>query len=193
MVTIYLRRLGPFRIRSALPLFARAVTGRLPAQVRCRGGFSLVPLSSITAKNTAPTAGGLTAASAAPRSIVSRTLLAHITSPPAVAWLGPAPWPSSGRPRPLSRPAALTALGARGLQPSPAAAKSWASPHRVCCEAAGCQLVEDAEPVTDATPCIGVPSPRNRGAARPGETAARKVPCRECKHRVRFMSDRRTT
>ena len=97
----------------------------------------------------------------------SRTFSAHITSPPVVAWLGPAPWPSSGRPRPLSRPTALTASGARGLPPSPAAATSLSSPYGGCCDAVGCPLVEDVEPATDeAMPGIGIPAPRNPDAAR---------------------------
>jgi hypothetical protein len=74
--------------------------------------------------------------------------------------------PSSDRPLQLSRPAALTALGARGLPPSPAAAKSRASPHRECCDAAGCQLVQRVEPGTDdAMAGIEIPAPQNPDAA----------------------------
>jgi hypothetical protein len=96
--------------------------------------------------------------------------------------------PSSDRPLQLSRPAALTALGARGLPPSPAAAKSRASPHRECCDAAGCQLVQRVEPGTDdAMAGIEIPAPQNPDAAhlRINSSEERKVPCRECKHRVR--------
>lgn len=53
-----------------------------------------------------------------------RTFLAHITSPVAVAGLGPAPLPPTGRPLTLSRPAALRASGARDRPTSTALAES---------------------------------------------------------------------
>jgi hypothetical protein len=149
-----------------------------PESGSLRRGRARVPTAASAQKAPSPRPPGWCAGTAArgrpqPNSSVlthpstaSRTLLAHITSPPRVAGQGPAPWPSFDRPLQLSRPAALTALGARGLPPSPAAAKSRASPHRVCCDAAGCQLVQHVEPGTDdAMAAIEIPAPQNPDAA----------------------------
>ncbi len=97
---------------------------------------------------------------AIPSSNGPRTFLAHITSPLAVTELRPAPQLASGRPLPLSRPAAGTASGARDLPPTGA----LAGPFRGggCCDADAGPLIDGVGPAADdAMLGIGVPAPRS--------------------------------
>jgi hypothetical protein len=126
-------------------------------------------------------------------STASRTLLAHITSPLVMVWLRPAPWPSSGRPRPLSRPAALTASGARGLPPSAAPAVFRLAVRAGSGQAVRRSAVVPVERAVDPEMLgIGYLLPGSPRRASSGEGRSR-VPCRERCHRVRFLSDRRTS
>lgn len=97
---------------------------------------------------------------AIPSSSVSRTFSAHITSPPAMAGLRPAPRSTSGRPLPLSRPAAWAASGARDLPSTEAPAEPCREDG--CCDADVESRVEGVGTAADdAMLGIGVPAPRS--------------------------------
>jgi hypothetical protein len=70
--------------------------------------------------NRSPSASAADSCASTSSLEVSRTLLAHITSPLVPAGTRPTPLPPSDRPLPLSRPAALAASGTRGLPASAA-------------------------------------------------------------------------
>ena len=119
----------------------------------------------------------------------SRTFSAHITSPPAEAGLRPGAAvdvrPTAG----ALPPCGLAASGARDLpytaapaKPSPNGGPSGADEP----PADGVETVAD-----DAILGIGMPAPRSL-LGRPHADGGTEAPGQECKHRVRFMSVRRT-
>jgi len=81
-----------------------------------------IPLATpfTTCLGVTPRASAADSSASTPSSAPPRTLLAHITSPLIPDGTRPAPLPPSDLPLPLSRPAALTASGTRGLPASAA-------------------------------------------------------------------------
>ena len=120
----------------------------------------------------------------------SRTFSAHITSPPAAAGLRPG---ASVDVRPTTvalAPCGLAASGARDLPSTEAPAEP---------DANGGPSGADVEPSVDGVETvaedamlgIGMPAPRSLRCCSPGKRQ-HEAPGWECKHRVRFMSVRRT-
>jgi hypothetical protein len=142
--------------------------------------------------NRRPRAFAADSSAPTPSSTVSRTLLAHITSPSVPAGTRPTPLPPSDRPLSLSRPAALAASGTRGLPASAAPAVFRLAVRVVVGPRVDCSAVVRVER-TVGTEMLGIgyllPGSPRRASLSDGQS---RVPRRECCHRVRFVSDRRT-
>ena len=104
----------------------------------------------------------------------------------------PPPLPPSDRPLALSRPAASPASGARGLPASAAPSVFRLAVWVVLGQEVGRSAVVAVERAIDPVmPGIGYLLPGRPRRASLGDGPSR-IRCRECCHRVRYLSDRRT-
>jgi hypothetical protein len=159
---------------------------------RGRRGNAAAEATNSGLGNRSPRASAGDSSAPTPSSTVSRTLLAHITSPLVPAGTRPTPLPPSDRPLPLSRPAALAASGTRGLPASAAPAVFRLAVRVISGPRVGRSAVvlvgRAVGPVMLGIGYLLPGSPR-RVSLCDGRS---RGPCRECDHRVRFVSDLRT-
>ena len=168
----------------------RGVQDHRPAVVPLNNAATAVTISGLGNPQPQCVVALLARSQARRKPVRLGTFSAHITSPPTLAGLMSVTRSTSGRTLATLPPCGLAASGARDLPSArlPAA-------HRGVVVVLADDLgpgVEEVGPVTDdAMRSIRAPAPGTPGTGH-REAASRKLLVGKCKHRVRFMSVRRT-